>query len=72
MKKGVTAMKVTYSDDERHPIEISNSYEKVSIDIFAIQDDDDWNDFINALNQLRKGVLNGYYQNFSKKIAKRG
>ena len=49
-------MRVTYSDDERYPIEISNSYEKVSIDIFAIQDDDDWNDFINALNQLREGV----------------
>lgn len=65
-------MRVTYSDDERYPIEISNSYEKVSIDIFAIQDDDDWNDFINALNQLREGVLNGYYQNFLKKIAKRG
>lgn len=65
--KEVIKMRVTYSDDERYPIEISNSYEKVSIDIFAIQDDDDWNDFINALNQFREGVLNGYYQNFSKK-----
>lgn len=66
-------MRVTYSDDERYPIEIFNSYdEKVGIDIFTIQDDDDWNDFINALNQFREGVLNGYYQNFSKKIAKRG
>ncbi len=65
-------MRVTVTNDERYPIEISNSYEKVSIDNFVIEDDEEWEDFINQLNQYRESVLNGYFKNFSKKIAKRG
>lgn len=65
-------MRVTVTNDGRYPIEISNSYEKVSIDNFVIEDDEEWEDFINQLNQYREGILKGYFKNFSKKIAKRG
>lgn len=65
-------MRVTVTNDKRYPIEISNSYEKVSIDNFIIEDDEEWEDFINQLNQYREGILKGYFKNFSKKIAKRG
>lgn len=65
-------MKVTIINNERSPIEISNSNEKITIDIFTIKDDENWEDFINQLNQYREGVLNGYFKNFSKKIAEKG
>lgn len=65
-------MRVIVTNDERYPIEISNSYEKVSIDNFIIENDEEWEDFINQLNQYREGILKGYFKNFSKKIAKRG
>lgn len=65
-------MRVTNTNDERYPIEISNSYEKVSIDNFVIEDDEEWEDFINQLNQYREGILNGYFKNFSKKNSKKG
>lgn len=65
-------MRVTVTNDKRYPIEISNSYEKVSIDNFIIENDEEWEDFINQLNQYREGILKGYFKNFSRKIAKRG
>ena len=65
-------MRVTVTNDKRYPIEISNSYEKVSIDNFVIEDDEAWEDFINQLNQYREGILKSYFKKFSKKIAKRG
>lgn len=59
-------MRVTVTNDEWYPIEISNSYEKVSIDIFAIEDDEAWEDFINQPNQYREGILKGFKKNSKK------
>lgn len=66
-------MKVTVTNDERYPyptIEISNSYGKVSVDIFTIENDEEWKDFISQLNQYRGDItewLKLSQNNFPKK-----
>lgn len=51
-------MTVRLSDDKTYPIIIEDSRDGVvNIHHFALEDDDDWNEFIDRLNGLREVYL---------------
>lgn len=53
-------MHIQITDDPMYPISISDSWGKpVYVHLWTVQNDDDWNNFLNELNMARKKFLEG-------------
>ena len=53
-------MHIQLTNDPMYPISISDSWGKpVYIHLWTVQNDDDWNNFLNELNMARKKFLKG-------------
>lgn len=59
-KKGEKKMHIQLTDDPMYPISISDSWGKPTyVHLWTVQNDDDWNNFLNELNMARKKFLEG-------------
>jgi hypothetical protein len=47
-------MRVKITANKSYPMEIDNSYEKIRIHRFILEDDEKWKNFINKLNFYRE------------------
>ena len=73
IKKGATIMlTVKTTNSTTYPLEISEKgrFHKVNIHHFLLEDDDDWEDFINQLNFYRERYLDGSLEQLKKNIKK--
>lgn len=63
---------VKTTNSTTYPLEISEKgrFHKVNIHHFLLEDDDDWEDFINQLNFYRERYLDGSLEQLKKNIDK--
>ena len=64
-------MEVSFTDFKGIPLEVTDFYgNKIHLNDFLLQDDDDWEDFISQLNFYHENYLNGKLAQLQKNIQK--
>lgn len=64
-------MEVSFTGFKGIPLEVTDLYgNKIHLNDFLLQDDDDWEDFISQLNFYRENYLNGKLAQLQKNIQK--
>ena len=64
-------MEVSFTSFKGIPLEVTDLYgDKIHLNDFLLQDDDDWEDFISQLNFYRENYLNGKLEQLQKNIKK--
>ena len=64
-------MKVSFTGFKGIPLEVTDLYgNKIHLNDFLLQDDDDWEDFISQLNFFRDHYVDGSLEKLYKNIQK--
>lgn len=61
-------IKVIFTKKKNYPVAIKKGFKKIYIHHFLLEDDLDWDDFIDELNWYRRGYLQGTIEKLKKVI----